>query len=177
MNAKILIIFAVIGLGALLALVASSTQNPDERGSDDASQVLGLFLNFDSISVKSINDYGATFEINFNVTNPNPETILLQYVKYQVYVDGERMHVGLVGERPTGFVASSNFITLIQDSAVKINDKFSLNNDGSDQQFWDDVRAGTVVWTVNVETSYNFSSFVAGGENLETFEFKDVLLS
>ncbi len=175
MNAKLLVGVAVIGLVAALAGVSFLSPQPDADMAGDAPvESVNIDLEIDSLSTLAVTERNATFEIGFTATNPNPGTVLLQYVKYTVRTDDQRIHVGLIGERPEGFVASSNFITILPDSAVKLDDKFSIRNTGSNPELWEAIASGTVVWSVSAEASYNHSSFVAGGEHLETFEFDAV---
>lgn len=175
MNAKLLIGIAVIGLAIALVFVSSLVTQPNEDTAKNTPQnIAKLNLEIDSISIASINDRGATFEIKFNAVNTNSETVLLQYVKYTIRADNQRVHVGLIGERPVGFVTSSNFITMIQDASVKISDKFSIRNTGSNSELWESILSAEPIWSVDAEASYNYSSFVAGGENLDTFEFRNI---
>lgn len=177
MNAKLLVIVAIVGLVAALVSVSYLTpQTGDDVASSAPATAVALTIELDSLSVLSADGRAAEFEIKFNATNPNPGTVLLQYVSYKIYTDDQRIHVGLIGQRPTGFVASSDFVTMIQGAAVKLDDKFYIRNDGSRPEFWESIVSGSAVWSVDAEVSYNHSSFVAGGENLETFEFRDVPL-
>lgn len=178
MNAKILVVIAVLVLGAALVSVTLTTIQSDVNTPDDTRpNIEGIDLSINSISVVSINDRTTTLEIEFNAVNPASATVLLQYVKYTISAHDQRIHVGLIGDRPEGFVASSNFITMLQNAPVKLEDKFSIRNTSDNSELLESIASGDTVWSVDVEVSYNYSSFVAGGENLVTFEFRDITSS
>ncbi len=169
MNAKVLVVIAVIGLVAAIGAIALLPGQPDSPSAPPAPQ--GITLTLESISVSSASVRALHVELEFEATNPDPATVLLQYVKYVVSADGRRIHTGLIGERPEGFVASSNFVTLIEGRSVTLASEFAIPNTGADPEFWETLSADSVEWTVSAEASYSHSSMVAGGENLETFEF------
>ena len=175
MNKKLLVAAAVISLAAALVSVAALAPQFDTAApGPDRPELRGLDLALESISPKSATERAITFRIAFQAVNPDPPTALLQYVKYTLVADGKRIHAGLIGERPSGFVASSNFFTMLQGAEVDLADEFSVRNTGADPELWESLRSGKAEWSVSAEASYSYSSVVAGGERLATFDYEYV---
>lgn len=176
-NAKILVAAAVIGLAATIAAVGLYGQQAAPQGSPAAAPrpADGLEITLESIAPRPPTPRALTVDISFGAANPGPTTALLQYLSYSVMADGRRVHAGIIGERPEGFVASSNFVTLIGGGSATLSDSFSVRNTGADPEFWEALASGGVEWTVRAEASHSRSSMVAGGERLEVFEFGPIV--
>lgn len=179
MNARILVAAAVVGLVATVAAVGLYGQQAAPQGSPAAPAEprpgAGLEITLESISPRAPTARALDVGISFGAANPAPTTALLQYLSYSVMADGRRVHAGIIGERPEGFVASSNFVTLIGGGSTTLSDSFSVRNTGADPEFWEALSSGDVEWTVRAEVSHSQSSMVAGGERLEVFEFGPIV--
>lgn len=179
MNSKALVAAAVVGLVAALAAVALYGQQgapgwPPE-GAPDAGPEGGLEITLESISPGVPTPRALDVEIAFGAANRGEATVLLQYLSYSVMADGRRVHAGIIGERPEGFVASSSFVTIIGGGAASLTDSFSIRNTGADPEFWEALSSGGVEWAVRAEASHSRSSMVAGGERLEVLEFGPIV--
>ena len=175
MNAKILVAVAVIGLVAAVAAVVLYGQQAAPPGLPVAPTQGSLEITLESITPGVPTTRAMPVEIAFAAENRGEETVLLQYLSYSVMADGRRVHAGIIGERPEGFVASSNFVTLIGGGSATLADSFAIRNTGADPEFWDALASGGVEWTVRAEASHSASSVVAGGERLETLEFGPIV--
>lgn len=181
MNPRIFILAAVGGFAVVLGAVAFSGQsiiNDTTDGSilqsDSGTGVEPVRVELADISVTEINERAATIEIKFTITNPNFKSIILQFVKYQLFEGGQRIHVGEIGERPDAFVASSNYFTLLSDQPTVLSDKITLRNTGNTPELWAALTDGTASWEILGEAYFNLSSMTSGGENIVQFEFTDI---
>ena len=67
-----------------------------------------LQIELDDIHVEKISERSATIEIAFIISNPNPRSVIVQTMDYQLfatdYSDSEQISGGEIGSRPTGMV-------------------------------------------------------------------------
>jgi len=180
MNPKIFVGIAVGIFIAILGIVAFSGQsiiNDVSEGSflklpnEIPVEILPLQVELVDISISEITKRKATINIQFEITNPNFKSIILQYVKYELYENGVRIHVGEIGERLDSFVIGSNYFTILSDQPTMLSDKITIKNTGNTPELWDALINNSPSWRVSGEASYNLSSMTKGGENLITFEF------
>jgi len=175
-NSKALVAAAAIGLAAALAAVALYGQQAGPAAPPEGARPAGgLEITLESISPGAPTARALEVEIAFGAANRGEATVLLQYLSYSVMADGRRVHAGIIGERPEGFVAPSNFVTIIGGGSAALTDSFSIRNTGADPEFWEALTAGGVEWTVRAEASHSQSSMVAGGERLEALEFGPIV--
>ncbi len=177
MNPKIFVGAAVAGIAIVIAVIATSgsmlVSEFSERGispQDESFKIQPVEIQIQEIKILDLTRKGATLELVAEVTNPNPKSIILQIVKYQVFEDGERITAGQIGHRPEGMVDASNYYTLLGESSIVLKDKFSLKNSGSAPEFWNSLESGNLNWTVTGEAFFNLSSMTSGQENEVTFE-------
>lgn len=168
MNARILVAIAVAGLVAAIASVALLSPPTVDPATEPPA--LDLELNLSNARISSGISPFVDISVEFVALNNSPETVLLQYVKYVVFAGGESIHAGLIGERPEGFVASSNFVTLLEGVPVDLADSFEINT-AYDPSIWDAAASCKAMWTIEAEASYSRSSITAGGERLGTFSY------
>jgi hypothetical protein len=179
MNPKIFVGVAVALFVVILAVVGFSGQsiisdieeeilfNPEK----ESIQVLPITIELDDFSVLELREEFAAFEIKFKVSNPNYKSVLLQHLKYQIYDNDFRVHVGTIGEQPEGFVMSSNFFIILNERPTILSDKITIKNDGNSPEFWSSLKSETNNWKIKGEAFFNLSSITTGGENEITFEF------
>lgn len=181
MNSKILlgvIIAAFAGIIGLIALSGSQIINDVSEGgfgstSSSPIQVQPLEIELEKLSVLSVSEKGATLQIDFKVTNPNLKSVILQLIKYELYEEGgKRVTIQQIGERPAGFVDTSNYFTILSNNPQTIGETFTIKNTGNDPEFWSALSNKNVKWTVKGEAYFNLSSMTSGQENIIPFEFK-----
>jgi len=139
--------------------------------SDIEAQILPIEIELDDISILEIREKAATLKIKFKVTNPNYKSVILQFIKYELFEQDLRVSAGTIGSRPEGFVASSNYFTILNDAPTFLSEKITIKNTGNTPEFWSALMNNTPEWTVKGEAFFNLSSMTRGGENQVTFEF------
>ena len=179
MNPKIFVGAVVAGLVIVIGIIGFSGQSfisdvSDEgifSGSDSSREVLPITIELEDLLIEEVTEKHAIMKIKFLVSNPNQKSVILPFIKYQIYEDDLRVHAGEIGERGGGFVIGSNYITILSHSSTTVSDEIVLRNSGNTPEFWSDLTKGTVNWRITGEAFFNLSSMTTGGENEISFEF------
>ncbi|KAF6248044.1 hypothetical protein C6990_00970 [Nitrosopumilus sp. b3] len=182
MNPKIFVGVAVAALAVILGsilLVGPTMQVSSSENIPTNSQielVKPLEVELEDISVSKISERTATIEIAFKISNPNPRSVIVQTMDYQLfetgYSENEQISGGEIGSRPEGMVEfGSNYYTLLGENSIVLRDKITLKNTGNTPELWSDFEDGTNTWKVSGTVYYNLSSMTSGQENQLDFEF------
>ena len=184
MNPKILIGVAFVAVIAGIAIILSSGSSifapnlggelDDSQSDNQVNSVLPIEFEVEDFSLLSVSEDYINIEINFKVTNPNPSTVALQTVKYDLYANDQKITSSRIGEQGSGFVVGSNYYTLLSESFLILPDEIEIRNDGRLESFWNSVQNDSVSWKVSGEAFFNLSSMTTGGENEITFEIEDI---
>ena len=180
LNPKIFVFVAVIGLAAVLGgilISGSSFQNiSSPLPEKEVLKIEPIIVELDDISVVDISERAATIEIKFKLTNPNPASVIVQVMDYQLFETGfseeKQISGGQIGSRPEGMVEfGSNYYSLLSNSEIVLKDKVVLKNNGNIPELWNDLKTNTAKWRVTGDVFYNLSSMTSGHENELHFEF------
>ena len=183
MNSKIFVGIAVATLAVILGSIllvgptmeVSSSENPSTE-TQIIQQVKPLEIELEDISVSKISERTATIEIAFKISNPNPRSVIVQTMDYQLFETGfsesEQISGGEIGSRPQGMVEfGSNYYTLLGENSIVLRDKIILKNTGNTPELWAHLENNSATWRVTGDVFYNFSSMTSGQENTLHFEF------
>ncbi|ABK78155.1 hypothetical protein CENSYa_1533 [Cenarchaeum symbiosum A] len=174
MNPKLLVGIAVGSLAALLGVVVlMGPGDTEEQPAGPGMQHAGidpLLVGLDGISIEEVSERAAIVRVGFDVSNPNDGLVRLQLVKYSLFYDGEKVHAGEIGERPGSFVVGSNYISVLPDRSVIVEDEIQFRNTGNNPEFWEALEDRTTEWSVQGEAHFSLSSMTVGGDNMVTFE-------
>jgi len=186
MNPKIFVFVAVIGLAAALGIIllsGSSISMPSKDTSQEISkeatsvtQVQPLSIELDDIIIKEISKRDALIEISFKIKNPNPSSVIVQVMDYQLFEtefsNEKQISGGQIGSRPEGMVEfGSNYYTLLGDNSLVLRDKILLKNTGNTPELWSSLENNTAKWRVSGDVFFNLSSMTSGQENEIHFDF------
>lgn len=141
------------------------------RSSVVQREVLPLEIELQDITILEVTDTAAFIETKFKVTNPNFKSVILHYIKYELYEDDLRVNISDIGERASGFVAGSNYFTILNEAPTIITDKITIKNTGNTPEFWNALKSNTPKWKIKGEAFFNLSSMTSGGEQELKFEF------
>jgi LEA14-like dessication related protein len=139
--------------------------------SDSQSSIIPITVELEDLSIVEVTEKHAILKIKFLVSNPNYKSVILPYLKYQLYEDDQKVHVGEIGQRGEGFVVGSNYFTVLSQSSTTISDEIIIKNSGNTPELWSDLTENTANWKITGEAFFNLSSMTTGGENEITFEF------
>ena len=178
MNPKVFVGIAVAAIAIVIAVIATSgtsiVNELSERGlspqKETPFEILPVIVSVDEIRILDITQKGTTLELVTTVTNPNPKSIILQMMKYQLFEDEQRITAGQIGFRPEGMVDASNYYTILSGSSIVLRDKIELENSGNVPEFWNALETGNAKWRVTGEVFFNLSSMTSGQENEVFFD-------
>jgi len=183
MNRKIFLGVAVVAIMSILGgilwvgptmVIAPQGEIPAENQS--ITQVEPLQIELVDISVTEISPRAAIIKIAFKISNPNPDSVIVQTLDYQLfetgYSESEQISGGEIGSRPTGMVEfGSNYYVLLGDNSIILKDTINIKNSGNTPELWTDLKDNTTSWRVTGDVFYNLSSLTSGQENEIHFEF------
>ena len=181
MNPKIFVGIAVVVLVVILSgilLMGPMIIEPQEKttATQGTPQVKPLEIELDDITISKISERTATIKIAFKISNPNPRSMIVQTMDYQLFETGysehEQISGGQIGSRPEGMVEfGSNYYTLLGNNSIILKDTITLKNSGNTPEFWNALEHETANWRVSGDIFYNLSSMTSGQENELHFEF------
>lgn len=175
MNPKVFVGAAIAAVAVAIILVVTSGSVLLDGGSvvsqgGEPPRIAPVEVSVDDIRILDLDQTGATLEIVVTLTNPNPKSVILSLVKYQVFEGGESVAAGQIGERSGGMVDASNYYIILSDDSVTLRDEIVLDNAGGAPRFWAALESGQPSWTVTGEAFFNLSSMTVGQENEVVFE-------
>ncbi len=185
MNSKIFVFVAVIGLATALSVIllfgssfVSHTSEKDitQEISQVPQQIQPISVELDDISIIEVTKRDARIEITFKISNPNPRSVIVQVMDYQLFETGysneKQISGGQIGSRPEGMVEfESNYYTLLGENSILLKDKIVLKNTGNTPELWFTLESDTAKWRVSGDVFFNQSSMTSGQENELHFEF------
>ncbi|MEK6821671.1 MAG: hypothetical protein AABX67_00450 [Thermoproteota archaeon] len=184
MNSKIFVIVAIIGLAAALGVillsgssfVSHTSENIANEISQAPQQIQPISVELEDISIIEAGKRDATIEITFKLSNPNPSSILVQVMDYQLFETGfsneKQISGGQIGSRPEGMVEfGSDYYVLLGENSILLKDKIVLKNTGNTPELWSALESNTAKWRITGDIFYNQSSMTSGQENELHFEF------
>ena len=183
MNSKIFVLVAIIGLAAALGVILLSGSSFVSNTSEDITkeisqvpQIQPISVELADISIIEVTKRDARIEITFKLSNPNPSSILVQVMDYQLFETGfsneKQISGGQIGSRPEGMVEfGSDYYVLLGENSILLKDKIVLKNTGNTPELWSALESNTAKWRVSGDVFYNQSSMTSGQENELHFEF------
>jgi len=183
-NQKIFVGIAIValaaGLGIILlsgpSLLSQTSKESKEESPKIKQQVLPLSIGVDDVTILDVNEKDATIEVKFNIKNPNPTSVIVQVIDYQIFEtsfsDEKQISGGQIGSRAGGMVEfGNNYYTLLGENSIILKDKILLKNNGNTPQLWSSLENNTAKWKITGVVYYNLSSMTSGQENELPFEF------
>lgn len=184
MNPKIFVFVAVIGLAAALGAIllfgssfVSHTSDEDISQETSRIQIKPISVELDDISITEVNEKSAVIDITFKISNPNPSSVIVQVMDYQLFETGfsneKQISGGQIGSRPEGMVEfGSNYYTLLGENSIILKDQIVLKNTGNTPDLWSTLESNTAKWRVSGDVFFNLDSVTSGQENELHFEFE-----
>ena len=130
-------------------------------------KAIGLSIN--NLVTNRTADNIAEIRVIFDAYNPNMGTVILEAIRYNVFVDNMRVISGDIGEKPEGFVASQEGIyPIIGNGTVTLKDVQTVERNDMNAAIWDKVVDGRANYIINGTYSYKqTSSFQATGGDMD----------
>jgi len=178
MNQKIFVIIAIIALatalGGILLSGSSPVNHTSEKNTNQTTpspqKIQPLSIELNDVSVIDITKRSAIIETSFKINNPNPSSIIIQVMDYQLFETGfsneKQITGGQIGSRPEGMVEfGSNYYVLLAESSITLKHRAELQNTGNTPELWSTLESNTAKWRVSGDVFFNLSSMTSGQEN------------
>jgi hypothetical protein len=126
-------------------------------------------LSLKNVAINQSTDKTAEIHVVFDAYNPNMGTVILEAIRYNVFVDNIRLISGDIGQKPEGFVSSQEGVyPVIGNGTVTLKDVKNLQRNSMNGAIWDKVVNGNASYTINGTYSYRqTSSFQATAGDTE----------
>lgn len=179
LNSKVLlgiIVGVLAGAIGIVAFSGSQIFNDVTKGglgklSPDPITVQPIQVELAKLEVLSVTEEEAQIEVDFEITNPNFKSVMLQVIKFDLYAGDKRVTIAQIGDRPEGAIEGSNYYTILNTAPQIIGETITIKNTGNDPEFWSALQNNSVSWKIMGEANFNLSSMTAGHENVVSFEF------
>ena len=111
--------------------------------------ILPLDISLENLTILSISDNDLTAKIKFKTYNPNIRSVILQMVKYELYINDMLIQTNSIGERANGMVTSSNYFTILSENHIVLTDKIIIkNNSDKLNVLWDSIIDDKMKWKI-----------------------------
>jgi hypothetical protein len=152
-TAAIIIIFGFLGNGSFSRVVLSQDEKTKENSiiaaaaaaTSPAVNVAPIDIKIKNVVVNQTNDEKtANVQVAFDVHNSNTNTMILDGIRYNVYVNNIFMTSGNIGtEAPEDVIRSENGFPIIGNSVVTLRDTQAAHKNNINAASWDKIVAGT----------------------------------
>ena len=165
-------VVAVLPSSGLLKNITSHNANTPSALTSVLTEVKPVIMQYNGSSVLSVTNRDAVIQTKFNMTNPNDNTLIIEMLSYDVYVNGVSIGHGQYGQKYEGASDSSTYLPLTQHNSELITNKAQLLNDGNNPQVWSALQNGTEQIRINGTVYYSTHSPFAGQSYSTDFDFK-----
>jgi hypothetical protein len=133
------------------------------------TNIKAIALSVNNLVANRTADNITEIRVAFDAYNPNMGTVILEAIRYNVFVDNMRVISGDIGEKPEGFVASQEGIyPIIGNGTVTLKDVQTVERNDMNAPIWDKVVDGRANYIINGTYSYKqTSSFQATGGDMD----------
>jgi LEA14-like dessication related protein len=135
------------------------------------TEVKPVDVQYNGSSILSVTNGDATIETKFNLTNINDNTLIIEMLSYDIYVNGIQLGHGQYGQKYEGTSESSTYLPLTQHNSETITVKAQLVNDGNNPQTWSALQSDTGKIRIAGIVYYSTHSPFAGQSYSKNFDF------
>jgi hypothetical protein len=158
--AAVVIVFAFLGNGSFSRVVISQGKTKDNSITSAAAaaapavNVASIDIKITNVAVNKANDEKtANVQVAFDVHNPNTNTMILDGIRYNVYVDKVLMTSGTIGaEAPEDVMRSLQGFPIIGNSIATLRDTQAVRRNIINAASWDKMVAGAAA--ANAKPNY-----------------------
>lgn len=184
--AAAIIIFAFLGNGSFYRVITNEDKTKVNGMASTAAAALAtnvapLDIKIKNVVVNKTNDEkSANIQVAFDVHNPNTSTMILDGIRYNVYVDNALITSGNIGtEAPEDVIRSQHGFPIIGNSIVTLKDTQAAQRNNINTASWDKmVPGGTateerrVSYVVNGTYSFRQTANLAASGGINEFNLK-----
>ncbi len=135
-----------IAIAAFIIFIFFGLERPDQ----EQLEFKDIEFHIKDFELTNINANETKIRLTFSLTNPNPNTVILETIDYELFANGVRVAASGVGERLGGAMVggSGQTFTMIPGLVVEIHDEVTIKKVSSNEEFWDDLQSNSVKWRV-----------------------------
>lgn len=127
-------------------------------------QVLPPVVSVTDVTVTSVEDDEAQLQVRFSVNNPNPRSMYIEAVQYDLFINNKQMTQGQWGDIADGFVVGSTGLLIVsQGSSVIPPVTTTVERNSEVEQEWDSMVDGSATYAITGTSAYRLTQ-----ANLET---------
>ncbi|GIU72351.1 MAG: hypothetical protein KatS3mg003_1830 [Candidatus Nitrosocaldaceae archaeon] len=136
----------VIGGGIAVAAFAIFIFFGLERPEPEQLEFKDVEFSVKSIELTNLNANETKVRVTFALTNPNPRTIILETIDYELFANGVRIAAAGIGERIAGGLVGSSGETyhIIPGGLIEVHDEVIIKKTSVNEEFWDDLQNNNV---------------------------------
>lgn len=161
-TAAAIIVFAFLGNGSFYRVVTSEDKAKMNgivltAAAAPATNLAPLDLKIKNVIVNKTNDEkSANVQVAFDVHNPNTNTMILDGIRYNVYVNNALITSGNIGtEAPEDVIRSQQGFPIIGSSVVTLKDSQTVQRNNINAAAWGKIIvAGVGAATTDAKVSY-----------------------
>ena len=139
-----ILIFVFLGDGSFSRVVMNQDKTKDRSittaaAAAPATNVAPIDIKIKNVVVNKTNEEkSANIQVAFNVHNPNTNTMILDGIRYNVYVDNALITSGNIGtEAPEDVIRSQQGFPIIGSSIVTLKDSQTIQKNNINTAIWD----------------------------------------
>ena len=144
-----------------------------------AANMASLDVKIKNVAVnKTNNDKSATVQVAFDVHNPNTSTMILDGIRYNVYVDNALITSANIGtEAPEDVIRSQQGFPIIGNSIVTLRDSQAVQRNNINTVIWDKIAAevaqdAKVGYIINGTYSFRQTANLQASGGINEFNLK-----
>jgi LEA14-like dessication related protein len=180
-----IIIFVFLDNGSFYRVVMSedkakvNSTTPTAAAAAPAANMASLDIKIKNIAVnKNNDDKSATVRVAFDVHNPNISTMILDGIRYNVYVNNALITSGNIGtEAPEDVIRSQQGFPIIGNSIVTLKDSQTVQRNSINTAIWDKIVVGAaqdakVGYIINGTYSFRQTANLQASGGINEFNLK-----
>jgi LEA14-like dessication related protein len=177
-TAAAIVIFAFLGNGSFSRVVLSQDKAKDNgittAAAAPAVNVAPLDIKIKNVLLNKTNDEkSANVQVAFDVHNPNTNTMILDGIRYNVYVDNALIASGNIGtEAPEDVIRSQQGFPIIGSSVVTLKDTQTVQRNNINATSWDKIIGGDTTkasYLINGTYSYRQTANLEASGGVKEF--------
>ena len=144
-----ILIFVFLGDGSFSRVVMNQDKTKDRSittaaAAAPATNMAPLDIKIKNVVVNKTNEEkSANIQVAFNVHNPNTNTMILDGIRYNVYVDNALITSGNIGtEAPEDVMRSQQGFPVIGSSIITLKDSQTVQRNNINVAIWDKLMEG-----------------------------------
>lgn len=172
----IVVLFAFLPNSGLTRTLLPHGPNVPSSLTAITAEIKPISIMYNGTSILSASERNATIQTNFYIINPNNTTLILEFIKYDVYANGMVIGHGQIGQRYEGSWQSSDYYPLVEGTSVTLNDKTLIKNTGNYPDTWSALEKGTANISITGTAHYATKTAFSGKDYTTDFNFTNTQL-